>query len=75
VAVVEDKKPDIRELVGIAVNTSVLTMKEGQERALDRIAALGAAGLAVHDRRRSGAGRRRRVSGMSSTARSSTSVT
>jgi hypothetical protein len=42
-----DKKPDIRELVGIAVNTSVLTFAEGQERALDRVAGLGAAALAV----------------------------
>jgi hypothetical protein len=41
------RKPDIRELIGIAVNTSVLTLKEGQERALDRVAALGAASLAV----------------------------
>lgn len=47
VAFVEDKKPDIRELVGVAVNTSVLTLKEDQERALDRVAALGAAALTV----------------------------
>jgi len=41
------EKRDIRELVGIAVNTSGLTMKVNQERALDRIAALGAASLAM----------------------------
>jgi hypothetical protein len=42
-----DKRPDIRELVGSAVNTSALTFAEGHERPLDRIAALGAAALAV----------------------------
>jgi hypothetical protein len=41
------RKPDVRELVGIAVNTSALTLEPGHERALDRIAALGAASLAV----------------------------
>lgn len=42
-----DEKPDIRELVGVAVNTSVLTLEPGHEGPLDRVAALGAASLAV----------------------------
>lgn len=42
-----EKKPDIRELVGIAVNTSALDSSETHERAVDRIAALGAASLEV----------------------------
>jgi hypothetical protein len=46
-AMADAAKPDIRELVGIAVNTSALTSKEGHETALDRVAALGAAQLAV----------------------------
>lgn len=41
------RKPDIRELVGVAVNTSALTLQENHERALDRVAALGAAALCV----------------------------
>lgn len=41
------RKPDIRELVGVAVNTSALTLKAGHELALDRVAAVGAAALAV----------------------------
>lgn len=40
-------KPDIRELVGVAVNSSGLMQKEGHECALDRVAALGAAALAM----------------------------
>jgi len=40
-------KPCIAELVGIAVNTSALTLREGHEAALDRIAALGAAAAEV----------------------------
>jgi hypothetical protein len=47
VAAIDEKKPDIQELVGVAVNTSVLRIEESHERALDRIAALGAAQLAV----------------------------
>jgi len=43
----EAGKPDLRELVGIAVNTSALTLVENHEGALDRVAALGAAALAV----------------------------
>lgn len=43
---IEDK-PDLRELVGSAVNTSALTFAEDHERPLDRVAALGAAALAV----------------------------
>lgn len=43
----EEKKPDIRELVGIAVNASALEFSDNHERALDRVAALGAAALAV----------------------------
>jgi hypothetical protein len=42
-----DRKPDIRELVGIAVNTSALDSSELHERAVDRVAALGAAALEV----------------------------
>lgn len=45
-AVIE-KKPDIRELVGIAVNTSALDSSPTHERAVDRVAALGAAALEV----------------------------
>jgi hypothetical protein len=41
------RKPCIRELVGGAVNASHLTLDGRQERALDRVAALGAAALAV----------------------------
>lgn len=42
------RKPDIREQIGVAVNTSALTFaQDGHERALDRVAALGAASLAV----------------------------
>lgn len=41
------RKRCIRELVGIAVNTSSLESEEGHERAVERIAALGAAALAV----------------------------
>lgn len=44
-AVIE-KKPDIRELVGISVNTSALVTRAG-ETDLDRVAALGAAALEV----------------------------
>lgn len=44
-AVIE-KKPDIRELVGIAVNTSALITRAA-ETSLDRVAAMGAAALAV----------------------------
>jgi hypothetical protein len=40
------RKPDIRELVGRAVNTSALKLRQG-EGPLDRVAALGAATLAV----------------------------
>jgi hypothetical protein len=40
-------KPDIREQVGVAVNASRLEIAVGSERALDRVAALGAAALAV----------------------------
>lgn len=43
------RKPDLLEQIGIAVNTSALTFaQDGHERALDRVAALGAASLAVH---------------------------
>lgn len=41
------EKPDLRELVGRAVNASGLELHATQERALDRVAALGAAALAV----------------------------
>lgn len=41
------RKPDIRELVGVAVNTSALTLKVGHEGATLRIAAVGAAALAI----------------------------
>lgn len=41
------RKPDIRELYGAAVNASALTMAEGRETPLDRVAAMGAAQLAV----------------------------
>lgn len=40
------RKPDIRELIGRAVNTSGLTLRQ-HEGPLDRVAALGAATLAV----------------------------
>lgn len=43
----EVKKPSVQELVGSAVNTSALTLAPGQERALDRVAALGSSTLAV----------------------------
>lgn len=39
--------PGLQELVGVAVNASVLTFKEGHERPLDRIAALGAAARSI----------------------------
>lgn len=41
-----EKKPDIRELIGSAVNTSALVTTRG-ESALDRVAAMGAAALEV----------------------------
>lgn len=41
------RKPDIRELVGCALNASVLVMRENAETPLQRVAALGAAQLAV----------------------------
>ena len=44
----DHNKPCLRELVGSAVNSSRLTLEEWPERALDRVAALGAASLAVH---------------------------
>lgn len=40
-------KPDLCELLGIAVNTSALELHATQERALDRIAALGVAAAEV----------------------------
>jgi hypothetical protein len=40
-----DEKPDVRELVGSAVNSSSLVMRPRGEGALDRVAALGAATL------------------------------
>jgi hypothetical protein len=40
------ERPDIRELVGVAVNTSALKLRQ-HEGPLDRVAALGAATLAV----------------------------
>lgn len=43
----KEERPDIRELVGVAVNTSGLALKEGQEGALDRVAALGAAAMEI----------------------------
>lgn len=43
---IAEKKPDIRELVGVAVNTSALVTTRG-EGALDRIAAMGAAALEI----------------------------
>jgi hypothetical protein len=42
-----ERKPDIRELVGAAVNSSHLKLRPDVETALDRVAALGAATLAV----------------------------
>jgi hypothetical protein len=53
----EEKKPDLREQVGIAVNSSSLVIRARAETALDRVAALGAATLAVQlgaDRRYGG---------------------
>jgi hypothetical protein len=42
------KRPDLRELVGVALNSSTLTMqRSNQETPLTRIAAMGAAALAV----------------------------
>lgn len=41
------RKPCIRELIGTAVNASRLEVRAGHESPLERIAALGAAGLAV----------------------------
>lgn len=41
------RKPDVRELIGTAVNASQLVMRAGAESALERVAALGAAALAV----------------------------
>jgi hypothetical protein len=42
-----DMPPGIQEQVGAAVNASVLTLKEGHERPLDRIAALGGAARTI----------------------------
>ena len=50
-------KPDLRELVGVAVNSSSLVMRARGEGDLDRVAGLGAATLAVQlgaDRRHGG---------------------
>lgn len=41
------QRPDLREQVGISVNASVLTMRQGVETALDRVAALGAASARI----------------------------
>lgn len=41
------RKPDVREQVGTALNASTLVMSETRETHLDRVAALGAAALAV----------------------------
>jgi hypothetical protein len=41
------RKPDLREQIGVALNASTMVMREGVETSLDRVAALGAAGLAV----------------------------
>lgn len=41
-----ERRPDIREQIGIAVNASSLVMRSA-ETSLERVAALGAAGLAV----------------------------
>jgi hypothetical protein len=43
------RRPDIRELVGIAVNSSHLKLRPNVETALDRVGALGAATLAVQN--------------------------
>lgn len=43
----ERRKPDLRELVGVAVNTSALVFEPGYERALDRVAALGGAAARI----------------------------
>lgn len=40
-------KPGLMELVGVAVNTSALEFSVGQERALDRVAGLGAAAARI----------------------------
>jgi hypothetical protein len=40
-------KPDVLELLGVAVNASSLVLDERQERPLDRIAALGAAAAEI----------------------------
>jgi len=53
----ENRKPDIREQVGIAVNSSSLVMRVRSEGDLDRVAGLGAATLCVQlgaDRRYGG---------------------
>lgn len=42
-----DMPPGIQEQVGAAVNASVLTFKEGHERPIDRIAALGGAARTI----------------------------
>jgi hypothetical protein len=41
------RKPDVSELVGVAVNSSGLQFRSNVERPIDRIAALGASTLAV----------------------------
>lgn len=54
---VADRKPDVREQVGRAVNSSHLVIRVRSEGDLDRVAALGAATLAVQlgaDRRHAG---------------------
>jgi hypothetical protein len=45
--VILEEKPDLRELVGSAVNTSNLASSDRRETALDRIGALGAAGARI----------------------------
>jgi len=57
IADAEDEKPDVREQVGVAVNSSSLVMRARGEGDLDRVAALGAATLSVQlgaDRRHGG---------------------
>jgi hypothetical protein len=46
-AMAEVLKADVLELVGMACNASTLTLREGHEGALDRIAALGAAAAEI----------------------------
>jgi hypothetical protein len=41
------RRPDLREQIGTAVNASSLAMRDEAETAIDRVAALGAAALAV----------------------------